>query len=35
MLVHQAAAQVELWTGLDAPVSAMWEAGVAALPEGG
>jgi shikimate dehydrogenase len=35
MLVHQAAAQVALWTGLDAPVAAMWEAGEAALPAGG
>ncbi|HEX3795822.1 MAG TPA: shikimate dehydrogenase, partial [Acidimicrobiales bacterium] len=26
MLVHQAAAQITLWTGLDAPVDAMWEA---------
>jgi shikimate dehydrogenase len=25
MLVHQAAAQIELWTGLTAPVAAMWE----------
>jgi shikimate dehydrogenase len=32
MLVHQAAAQVTLWTGLDAPLGAMWEAGEAALP---
>jgi len=35
MLVHQAAAQVSLWTGLDAPVAAMWEAGEVALPAGG
>jgi shikimate dehydrogenase len=26
MLVHQAAAQLELWTGLPAPVEEMWEA---------
>jgi shikimate dehydrogenase len=26
MLVHQAAAQITLWTGLDAPVEAMWKA---------
>jgi shikimate dehydrogenase len=26
MLVHQAAAQVELWTGLPSPVELMWEA---------
>jgi shikimate 5-dehydrogenase len=26
MLVHQAAAQFEWWTGLDAPVQAMWQA---------
>ena len=26
MLVHQAALQIELWTGLDAPVDAMWAA---------
>ncbi len=26
MLVHQAAAQLTLWTGLEAPVEAMWEA---------
>jgi shikimate dehydrogenase len=26
MLVHQAAAQLELWTGLPAPVAAMWQA---------
>jgi shikimate dehydrogenase len=26
MLVHQAAAQVTLWTGMPAPVEAMWEA---------
>jgi shikimate dehydrogenase len=26
MLVHQAALQIELWTGLTAPVEAMWEA---------
>jgi shikimate dehydrogenase len=26
MLVHQAAAQIALWTGMDAPVDAMWQA---------
>jgi shikimate dehydrogenase len=26
MLVHQAALQIELWTGMSAPVEAMWEA---------
>jgi shikimate 5-dehydrogenase len=26
MLVHQAAAQLELWTGLPAPVDRMWKA---------
>jgi shikimate dehydrogenase len=26
MLVHQAAAQIELWTGQSAPVDAMWRA---------
>jgi shikimate dehydrogenase len=26
MLVHQAAAQLELWTGLPAPVDVMWRA---------
>lgn len=30
MLVHQAAAQLALWTGLDPPVEAMWEAASAA-----
>jgi shikimate dehydrogenase len=30
MLVHQAAAQLALWTGLDPPVPAMWEAASAA-----
>jgi len=29
MLVHQAAAQLELWTGLPAPVDLMWQAAVA------
>ena len=32
MLVHQAAAQLALWTGRDAPVEAMWEAAEAADP---
>jgi shikimate dehydrogenase len=26
MLVHQAASQIELWTGVSAPLEAMWEA---------
>jgi shikimate 5-dehydrogenase len=26
MLVHQAALQLTLWTGLEAPVDAMWRA---------
>jgi len=30
MLVHQAAAQLELWTGLAAPVDVMWQAAIAA-----
>ena len=30
MLVHQAAAQLALWTGLDPPVPAMWEVASAA-----
>jgi shikimate dehydrogenase len=29
MLVHQASAQLELWTGLPAPVDVMWQAAVA------
>jgi shikimate dehydrogenase len=29
MLVHQAAAQLELWTGVPAPVDKMWQAAVA------
>jgi shikimate dehydrogenase len=32
MLVHQAAAQLELWTGRDAPLEAMWAAAGAAAP---
>ena len=32
MLVHQAAAQVALWTGTAPPVEAMWEAASAASP---
>jgi shikimate dehydrogenase len=32
MLVHQAAAQLVLWTGLQAPVEAMWSAADAAFP---
>jgi shikimate dehydrogenase len=31
MLVHQAAAQLELWTGVPAPVDRMWQAAVNAL----
>jgi shikimate dehydrogenase len=31
MLVHQAAAQLELWTGLPAPVDRMWEAASAVV----
>jgi shikimate dehydrogenase len=34
MLVHQAAAQLELWTGATPPVEAMWEAAEAASPTG-
>ncbi len=29
MLVHQAAAQLELWTGVPAPVDVMWQAAIA------
>ena len=32
MLVHQAAAQLVLWTGEEAPVEAMWRAAEAADP---
>jgi shikimate dehydrogenase len=32
MLVHQAAAQLVLWTGVEAPVEAMWQAAEAADP---
>jgi shikimate dehydrogenase len=35
MLVHQAAAQLVLWTGLEPPVDAMWEAAEAASPLSG
>jgi shikimate dehydrogenase len=35
MLVHQAAAQLELWTGEQAPVEAMWRAAEAAEPSEG
>ena len=35
MLVHQAAAQLVLWTGLEPPVGAMWEAAEAASPLAG
>ena len=34
MLVHQAAAQLVLWTGATTPVEAMWEAAEAASPAG-
>ncbi|HEX4161180.1 MAG TPA: shikimate dehydrogenase [Acidimicrobiales bacterium] len=34
MLVHQAAAQLVLWTGETPPVEAMWEAAEAASPSG-
>lgn len=33
MLVHQAAAQIEAWTGRSAPVEAMWDAAARALAE--
>ncbi len=32
MLVHQAAAQLVLWTGREAPVEEMWQAAEAAFP---
>jgi shikimate 5-dehydrogenase len=32
MLVHQAAAQLVLWTGATPPVEAMWQAAEAADP---
>jgi shikimate 5-dehydrogenase len=35
MLVHQAAAQLALWTGETPPVEAMWQAAEAASPSGG
>jgi shikimate 5-dehydrogenase len=35
MLVHQAAAQLELWTGAAAPLEAMWQAAEAASPGAG
>ncbi len=35
MLVHQAAAQVAWWTGLEAPVEAMWRAAEVAGPPSG
>jgi shikimate dehydrogenase len=34
MLVHQAAAQLVIWTGAEAPVEAMWHAAEAAHPYG-
>lgn len=34
MLVHQAAAQLKLWTGEDPPVEAMWHAAEGASPAG-
>jgi shikimate dehydrogenase len=33
MLVHQAAGAITRWTGREAPVEAMWQAAVAALPD--
>ena len=33
MLVHQAAAQLVLWTGLEPPVEAMWRVAEAASPK--
>jgi shikimate dehydrogenase len=35
MLVHQAALQLERWTGLEVPVDAMWAAVSGPAPEGG
>ena len=35
MLVHQAAAQLVLWTGYEAPVDEMWRSAEAALPGAG
>ena len=35
MLVHQAAAQLVLWTGLEAPVEQMWQAAETAFPDEG
>ena len=35
MLVHQAAAQLVLWTGLEAPVEQMWQAAETASPDEG
>jgi shikimate dehydrogenase len=35
MLVHQAAAQLVLWTGMEPPIEAMWEAAEAASPLAG
>jgi shikimate 5-dehydrogenase len=35
MLVHQAAAQLVLWTGVEPPVEAMWRAAEAASPREG
>ena len=32
MLVHQAAAEIVLWTGREPPVEAMWDAAAAASP---
>lgn len=34
MLVHQAALAIERWTGLQAPLGAMWEAAAAAVGAG-
>jgi shikimate dehydrogenase len=35
MLVHQAALQIELWTGCEAPVDAMWDAVAGSGPDQG
>jgi shikimate dehydrogenase len=35
MLVHQAAAQLVLWTGREAPLEQMWQAAEGAFPDAG
>jgi shikimate 5-dehydrogenase len=35
MLVHQAAAQLAIWTGSEPPVEAMWEAAERSSPLSG